>query len=138
MINQDQHSSEVMVKKLDWDHIHICSNNGAQHLERLTWNLMKELSLMLTLNSQLERWNMIMPLIKQTELAQLQVVSKLMLNYLMKLHGRLRITLIQTSSGLNIEIDIIRINHSINQLSEINTEDWIEKNSCMIIMIASH
>jgi len=84
---------------------------------------MKELSLMLTLNSQLERWNMIMPLIKQTELAQLQVVSKLMLNYLMKLHGRLRITLIQTSSGLNIEIDIIRINHSINQLSEINTED---------------
>lgn len=84
---------------------------------------MKEQSLMVILNSQLVRWNMITPLKKVIETAQLQVDSKLMLNYLMKLLGLLRRILILTSLDLNIEIDTISLNHSTNQLSETNMED---------------
>ena len=138
MIKQDQHSSEAMVKRPDLDLTHIFSNNGALPLERPTWNLMKELSLMLILNSQLVVWNMIMLWKKLEEPAQLPVVSKPMPNYLMKLHGKLRTIPILTSSELNIETDIIRINHSINQLSETNMVDWIEKNSSTIMMPPNH
>ena len=56
---------------------------------------MKELSLMDTLSSQLEKWNMIMLLKKVTETALLLVDSKIMLNYSMKLLGLLKRILTQ-------------------------------------------
>ena len=77
---------------------------------------MKELSLMATLSSQLEPWNMIMLLVKVTEEALLLVDLKIMPNYLMKLLGLLRKILTQILFEVSIEIDIISLNHSTNQI----------------------
>ena len=84
---------------------------------------MKDLSLMPTLNSQLVKLNMTTHLRAIQEAVLSLVDSKLMLNYLMKLLGLLRKILILTSLEVNIEIDIISLSHSTNQVCMILTEE---------------
>jgi len=114
-IERDQLSSEVMVKKLFFVPIQPSMNNGALHSERHTWNQMIELNQMLSKSCPLLNVNLIIFLERETEWAQLQVVSKPTHNYLMKPHGKLKTIPILTSLELNIEIDIINQSHSTNQ-----------------------
>ena len=116
LIKQDQHSSEDTEKKPLFVLIQHFMKNGARHSERLTWSQIIELSQMLSKNFPLRNVNLIIHLNRLIEWALLLVDSKPTHNSLMKLHGKLKQILIQTSSELNTEIDIIKQSHSINQL----------------------
>ena len=79
--------------------------------------------------------NLITHLKKLIEEAQLLVVFRLMLNCLMRLHGKLKITCTPTLLELSTGTDIINQNHSTNLCSSTLTAEWRRRSKFMTFKI---
>ena len=113
-IKQDQISSEATVPQLNWPLTQLSTKNGAPLSVRLIQTQETELSQMLYRDLMLLIVNLITHLKKLIEEAQSLVVFKLMLNCLMRLHGRLKVTYTPTLLEQSTGTDIINQNLSIN------------------------
>jgi len=113
-----------MVRRHSWNHIHVLMNNGPPPLERLSWNHCAELNPMLSKNWQDGILNMMRRWLSVEDLELKHLVSRIMLNYLMRQLGKLRRISIQILSELSIEDDTTLKNLSIRCVWSTAMEDW--------------
>ena len=115
--------------------IHVLTKSGPLLSERLILSLTPELNQMPTLNFLCKKLNMIMLSPSLKEPALLLVDFRPTLNCLMRPRGELKPILIQISSVLNTEIDIIKQNPSTKKPWLILTAESTKKRTFMMLLI---
>lgn len=126
LIKQDHLSSEDTVKQLCFVLMRQLVNNGVPPTERPTISQMIDQNQLHTLKLLYKIVNLMERCKTHSWTVLNQVDSKITPNFLMKLHGSQKWTLIPIKLELNTEIDSTNLSHSINQLWLMIMEDSTE------------